>query len=1725
MEKQYQNWTVEALTAEANRRYECAKRAHAERKAKAQAHLADIKSMVVPLVGSEAAKHASHVTALGGELDVIIEQERLSKERWQSLSGLVNRSKKPKQVLSQMFREVKRLEAALPALCMRDHIEKALRNPDHRFVIVKGHTGSGKSTQLPQYIGDMEDFAGKVVLCTQPRKLAATTLAQRVAEEFSASHPDSAEMLKRKVSSRHTDEAQIRFCTESALITSMSDWSRSIEEGNARPELDPLTNVGVVIIDEAHERNISTDVLIGLLKSQAKQWPQLKIIVMSASLDSDLFLRYLNHCPLIEIPGRTFPVDVIYAPPETMDRTIVNDVVLRALKICRNQSDVSGVLCFLTGQDEVEKAQMRFEAMAAQDSGIGAGKTVALTLYGKQLEEDQQRVFAPHPGKRKVIFATDVAETSITIDGLGFVVDCGLVKENVFDPKRNTSALMVRSISKSSADQRKGRAGRTGPGTCYRLYSSDEYQSMAEGATAEIFCRPLSVTVSTLLRMSIHPSTFDWIEAPSIDGICAAYAQLTMYGALKPGFAATPVSTDNDNLASALTPLGMLVSKLQLDPGVTNMLHYACTKGLGEAATDIAGLYGVISMLQWRGGDEKRKQEASAKHASFANADGDFATAYRMLKQWQSFPRPETSKWCFTNSLNNKAFAIAAITSSDLVRSLKAAKVWNLSENQGSNDVTDETIRRLCMQSQFMNVAVQIQPGVYRTVAMTPNDPSVVSFGHPGSALAHLARANASSGKPPAWPELLCFQSIFKSSKTFLNQLTPISIEDLKLTNAPQSVLAAVQATIRDHQLAHICLTGLPSALLLQIVGKRGSKIPTLTEALRCQTLEADFSEEILSCWCKASLKSTIEAQIQDLVKQARQELMIQSQEEVYKGQTRVVYGSGLSVQNLLPSAQDFVTININQLPPTYEHKDVENLVVNAIRKIDPSAQNLDRLVREITLNASSKTFKTDLIWAQVRMADHIWAKKILSALQGEFVGTHAIIVSPGGIRLPSVSHSITAYVDIIAATEYLNGGAHLFYNKVEDANDVILKSGLSAFANLPKPAESPAASPFKKYHRSQPALFPLPAAGAPKDSREPSAFVVAIKRSNFTEAQLLKHLQSRGMPKPSRVITFRGKPKPKEGVPVATPSSSSAGTELENLAELQSAFNFLEKDGVHSRNVTRDDKAELLTIRTFFLSFETASDLYDRYLQNPTSLTRYEQPVAVEPCFTATFSVHQAIAALRIDRIRELLEKFNLKYGQQAIKVKATEMGKNVPIEYRFTAPSLSIITQLAALWHATLSPSGTYEHHSKSKLFSLYGRKRMEALSKTHYLHWLNASQTIYIYSKDDASLAAAKSSLDELVQELEKYELGKTLRLEISYATSLRNRLREFENDGSLVSLLSKEFGADLELADAQILSTSLLVLTGTPDTISQLEKKMTAHIWKLKKNVVQVNKSAEENECPICFCDADYTLQACGHRFCRSCLETNFTASDGIHAPLKCPGAGCKAEMTLSDILSVTSHITLDHLKEDAVYRYVRDSTGSDQNLVVCPSPTCGQILSAKLPSAMASESMLGGHVADCDLCRRSYCMACSTKEDKPVTAHPGASCSRRQLDLSDSLSAVRLRMLDLLITKCPNCNGAIFDFNGCYALTCNCGAGLCGFCLYRDPSGDAHSHVRQCVLNPTKNEYFAPPAIWQQLRRNDARARIVDALKKRPVCEKAALLESLAKDLSDLGLHVTLPEIC
>ncbi|KNC75719.1 ATP-dependent RNA helicase DHX8 [Sphaeroforma arctica JP610] len=430
---------------------------------------------------------------------------------------------------------------SLPIYGLRDQLLQAI--DENQVMVVIGETGSGKTTQMTQYMMENGYGINGKIACTQPRRVAAMSVAKRVSEEVGCRlGTDVGYTIRFEDCS--SPETKIKYMTDGMLLREIL--------------IDPkLTQYAAVMIDEAHERTIHTDVLFGLLKKLVKRRPDMKLIVTSATLDAEKFSNYFFECPIFTIPGRTFPVEILYTrEPET---DYLDAALITVMQIHLNEPP-GDILLFLTGQEEIDTScEILFERMQALGNRVP--QLMILPVYSALPSEMQTRIFDPAPpGARKVILATNIAETSLTIDGIYYVVDPGFVKQNVYNAQSGVDALVVTPISQAQARQRAGRAGRTGPGKCYRLYTEPAYRNeMLPTNVPEIQRTNLCSTVLSLKAMGINDLlAFDFMDPPPPATLISAMEILHALSAL-----------DDEGL---LTRLGRKMAEFPLDPPLAKIL-------------------------------------------------------------------------------------------------------------------------------------------------------------------------------------------------------------------------------------------------------------------------------------------------------------------------------------------------------------------------------------------------------------------------------------------------------------------------------------------------------------------------------------------------------------------------------------------------------------------------------------------------------------------------------------------------------------------------------------------------------------------------------------------------------------------------------------------------------------------------------------------------------------------------------------------------------------------------------------------------------------------------------------------------------------------------------------------------------------------------------------------------------------------------------------------------
>ncbi|KAH8681227.1 P-loop containing nucleoside triphosphate hydrolase protein [Xylariales sp. PMI_506] len=611
---------------------------------------------------------------------------------------------------------IKQQRESLPVFAFRSQLIQAVR--ENQILVVVGETGSGKTTQLTQYLAEAGFTNNGVIGCTQPRRVAAMSVAKRVAEEVGCELGDEVGYLIR-FEDKTSPATKIKYMTDGMLQREI------LMDSN-------LKRYSVIMLDEAHERTIATDVLFALLKKTCKHRPDLKIIITSATLDAEKFSTYFNECPIFTIPGRTFPVEILYSREPESDYLDATLVTVMQIHLTEPPGDI---LVFLTGQEEIDTScEILHERMKAL--GPNVPKLNILPVYSALPNEQQTRIFDPAPpGERKVVIATNIAETSITIDHIYYVIDPGFVKQNAYDPKLGMDALVVTPISQAQANQRAGRAGRTGPGKCFRLYTEAAYQSeMLPTTIPEIQRQNLAHTILMLKAMGINDLlNFDFMDPPPTNTMLSALEELYALSAL-----------DDEGL---LTRLGRKMADFPMEPSLSKVLIASVELECSEEMLSIVAMLGQPNV--WHRPKEKQ-QQADQKRSKFFDPHGDHLTLLNVYNAWKNagFSNP----WCFENFIQHRAMKRALEVRKQLVHIMGRHRHELISCGRNTNKV-----RQALCTGFFRNAARKDPQEGYKTlIEGTP------VYLHPSSAL---------FGKQAEW---VVYHTLVLTTKEYMQNTTAI---------------------------------------------------------------------------------------------------------------------------------------------------------------------------------------------------------------------------------------------------------------------------------------------------------------------------------------------------------------------------------------------------------------------------------------------------------------------------------------------------------------------------------------------------------------------------------------------------------------------------------------------------------------------------------------------------------------------------------------------------------------------------------------------------------------------------------------------------------------------------------------------------------------------------------------------------------------------------------------
>ncbi|EMR68070.1 putative atp-dependent rna helicase dhx8 protein [Eutypa lata UCREL1] len=653
--------------------------------------------------------HWSHDTTLAGEGKTLTKEQRF-------LDAQIEAAEK--KALS-----IQETRKSLPIFAYRNEFIAALEQ--HQILIIVGETGSGKTTQLPQYLheaGYTKD--GLKVGCTQPRRVAAMSVAARVADEMGVKVGNEVGYSIR-FEDNTSDKTILKYMTDGMLL----------REFMTEPD---LAGYSALMIDEAHERTVHTDILLALVKDLSRERPDLKLLISSATMNAEKFATYFDDAPIFNIPGRRYPVDIYYTPAPEANYLAAAITTVFQIHTTQGSGDI---LVFLTGQDEIEAAELELTE-TARKLGNRVKELIICPIYANLPSDLQSKIFEPTPpNARKVVLATNIAETSLTIDGIVYVIDPGYVKENVFNPTTGMSNLIVVPCSRASASQRSGRAGRVGPGKCFRLYTKYAYfNEMDESTTPEIQRTNLNSIVLLLKSLGINQLLeFEFMDPPPTESLIGALNQLFALQAL--------------NHKGELTKVGRQMAEFPTDPMLAKAVLAADKFKCVDEVLSIVSMLSEASALFFRPKDKKIHAD-SARNRFTVKEGGDHLTLLNIWNQWVE--SDFSPVWARENFLQQRSLTRARDVRDQLAKLCERVEV--APSTCGAANV--DPVKKALTAGFFPNAAIMQRDGSsYRTVK---NHTTV--YLHPSSVLM--------KSDPPE--KTVIYYELVQTTKEYMRSCMPI---------------------------------------------------------------------------------------------------------------------------------------------------------------------------------------------------------------------------------------------------------------------------------------------------------------------------------------------------------------------------------------------------------------------------------------------------------------------------------------------------------------------------------------------------------------------------------------------------------------------------------------------------------------------------------------------------------------------------------------------------------------------------------------------------------------------------------------------------------------------------------------------------------------------------------------------------------------------------------------
>lgn len=1400
---------------------------------------------------------------------------------WSKINSLINR-------------ECRRLEAGLPIYAFRKQILRQIRF--NQVTVLIGETGSGKSTQLVQFLADSGVGADKSIVCTQPRKIAAVSLARRVAEESLECYNDDSIICCPTSSSLHHFDAKVIYMTDHCLLQHyMNDKN--------------LSGISCIVVDEAHERSLNTDLLLALLKNFLLQNPDLRLIIMSATADANQLSDYFWSCKTFHVLGRCFPVEVRYVPSTFSGFSPSGPVASYASDVLRLVSDIDKtenegtILVFLTSQLEVEWACDNFDSCTA----------VSLPLHGKLSFEEQFRVFQNYPGRRKVIFTTNIAETSLTIPGVKYVVDSGLVKESRFDPGSGMNILRVCWTNKSSANQRTGRAGRTEPGICYRLYSESDYEVMPPHMEPEIRRVHLGVAVLRILALGIENcQDFDFIDAPSVAAIDMAIRNLIQLGAVV-----------RKNEVMQLTDDGRYFAKLGIEPRLGRLIIGCFNHRLGREGLVLASVMANASSIFCRVGKVEDKIKSDCLKVQFCHRHGDLFTLLSVYKAWEDLPQVEKNKWCWENSINAKSMRRCQDTLKELEQCLQnevsviIPSYWRWNPNVLTDH--DKNLKKVILSSLSENVAMY--SGYDRLgyeVAFTGQNVQL----HPSCSLLMFSQK----------PQWVVFSEILSISSQYLVCVTAFDLESLStLSPPPEYDISKIESRMLQERI----LTGFGTTQLKRFCGKSNSSLLHLLSIIRINCMDQRIGIEV-NC----------------------------DQNEI------LVYARSQDMERAINITNDALEYSRKLL----QNECLEKLLYNGGPGVSPSIALFGAGAQIMHLELEKRYLTVDISYSNVNSIED---KELLSFFEKftsgsicgfqKFSGTGQENEKESSFRVTFLTPGAAKKAFELNGCDF--GGSVLRVNPQMFGIDNRLFSFPAVKAKVYWPRRLSKGFAIAKFDPGDVSsavddfLYLFPNSHCEPGKKGDGSVVISKLDRSLSDAEILKILRISTDKKIRDVFVLRGEPVDtlpcgaceealfREISPFMPRRNSS------NCCRIQ-VFPPEPKDYFMRGEITFDGRLHLEAAKAL-------EQIEGKVL--PGCLPW--QKISCQQLFHSSVSCSGSIFPIIEKQLESLLASFKCRKGVVECILNKNDNGSyRVKISANATRTVAELRRPVEELMKGKPISDASLTPAILQLLFSRDGialMKKIQQMTGT-FIFFDRHKLEVRVFGPPYKFVEAQKSLTESLLALNESKQHEIRLRGGDLPHDMMKQVVKAFGPE--LQGLKEKVPEADFTLNTRY----HTISYHGNKELKPKVEEILYG-IAQSSGGHLSEGPNAEVASCPICLCEVEdsYRLEGCPHSFCRSCLveqcESAIKSQDSF--PICCTHEGCRVPILLTDLRSLLCGDKLEELFRAALGAYVASSGGKYR---FCPSPDCPAVYQVADPGMPGEPFVCGACYAEtCTRCHLEH----------------------------------------------------------------------------------------------------------------------------------------------------------